>query len=50
MAKATSGKSSGGTKSNGNARSAETGKFVTKAFAKSHPKTTVTERAPSKKK
>lgn len=32
------------------ARSAATGKFVKKSYAKSHPKTTVTETMPKKKK
>jgi hypothetical protein len=32
----------------GNARSAVTGKYVPKAYAKSHPKTTVIERGKKK--
>lgn len=39
--------SSGGSKS-GNARSADSGRYVTKEFAKSHPKTTVVESRPGK--
>lgn len=45
MAKASSGKTSSSSKSaGGRARSAVSGEFVTKDYAKSHPKTTVTER------
>ena len=36
-------KSSGGTKSSGSSRSAVSGRYVTGGYAKSHPKTTVTE-------
>ena len=46
MAKSGNGKSSGGNKSGGGARSADSGKYVTKDYAKSHPKTTVIESRP----
>ncbi len=37
-------KSSGSSKSSGKSRSAITGRYVKKSYAKSHPKTTVTEK------